>query len=187
LIEMEDHKFRNLIDTDGMFSVWKLGIFKIETKGSLRGESLRLIGENSGTTFVFLCCLFFLTSLVLAFHKNYSHAKAGVSSHAFFNVYIAYHSGLVFKALLCDGHRALSPSSVNVTSSLAITSLPDNDLAPTELAHISQQIDNPENFRRWAKSEPFLFAPGISNSHESVWRMKFLVSEQFHPLHRLRI
>jgi len=34
---MEDHKFRKLIDTDGMFLYGSLG-FKIETKGSPRGE-----------------------------------------------------------------------------------------------------------------------------------------------------
>jgi hypothetical protein len=71
--------------------------------------------------------------------KNYSHAKAGVSSHAFFNVYIAYHSGLVFKALLRNGHRCVLTGSIDIKSSLEIASLPDNDLAPTELAHIFSQ------------------------------------------------
>jgi hypothetical protein len=71
--------------------------------------------------------------------KNYSHAKAGVRSHAFFNVCIANHSGLVFKALLRDGHRCVVTGTVDVASSLEIASLPDNNLAHTELAHIFSQ------------------------------------------------
>jgi len=71
--------------------------------------------------------------------KNYSHVKAGVSSHAFFNVYIAYHSGLVFKALLRDGHSCILTGSVDIKSSMEIASLPDNNLAPTKLAYIFSQ------------------------------------------------
>ena len=100
--------------------------------------------------------------------KNYSHAKAGVSSHAFFTVYIAYHSGLVFKALLRNGHCCILTGSVDIKASMEIASLPDTDLAPTKSAHIFSQSTT-QNISEGGQKVSHSYSHHIFQIHMSLY------------------